>query len=319
MSIRASGLKLFIVCNGSIPLHHLIQFMYMAYTTNPKLPKLRMQTAKLVINQGWSTYQAARYTGFNHSTIVRWVQKAKILNSRTIPTISSRPYHHPQELSEEIKDKIIEYRHQYQRCAEVIHHFLLRDGYLVSLSSVKRTLKRNNLVYHSKWKKWHQYPERPIPERPGTLIEIDTIFDGPTDIRMYIYTLIDVFSRWAYALPSIKINTHKSLTFVKQAGIIAPFPFSTLQSDHGSEFSKWFTKRIIENGLSHRHSRIRTPSDNGHLERFNRTLQDECLSRIPRSFKSYQKGIPEYIHYYNTERPHMALNMQTPMEILTLK
>jgi len=28
--------------SGSIPLHHLIQFMYMSYTTNSKLPKLRM-------------------------------------------------------------------------------------------------------------------------------------------------------------------------------------------------------------------------------------------------------------------------------------
>ena len=73
------------------------------------------------------------------------------------------------------------------------------------------------------------------------------------------------------------------------------------------------------NGLSHRYSRIKTPSDNDHLERFNRTLQDECLSRIPRSFKSYQKEIPEYLNYSNTERPHMALNMQTPIEILTSK
>ena len=51
--------------------------MYMAYTINPKLPKLRMQVAKLVIGQGWSTYQVAKYTGDNHSAIVRWVQKEK--------------------------------------------------------------------------------------------------------------------------------------------------------------------------------------------------------------------------------------------------
>jgi transposase InsO family protein len=274
-----------------------------------------MQTVNLV-RSGWSMRKAARYIGVYPSTVSRWFLKANQCNLRTIPTLSSRPYHHPQELSEEIKDKIIEYRYQSQRCAEVIHHFLLRDGYQVSLSSVKRTLKRNNLVYHSKWKKWHQYPPRPLAEKPGLLIEIDTIFDGISENRIYISTLIDVFSRWTYALPELNINTHKSLFFVKQARVIAPFSFSTLQSDHGSEFSKWFTKRILENGLSHRHSRIRTPSDNGHLERFNRTLQDECLSRIPRSFKSYQREIPEYIHYYNNERPHMALQMRTPMEVL---
>jgi transposase InsO family protein len=293
--------------------------MYMAYTTNPKLPKLRKQLANLVIKDGWSSYKVARYSGYNHSTILRWVQKSKESNLRTIPTLSSKPFHHPRELSQEVKDKIIEYRYQYRRCAEVIHHFLIRDGYKVSLSSVERTLKRNNLVYHSKWKKWHQYPERPIPEKPGILIQIDTIFEELSSNRLYIYTLIDLFSRWAYALPELNISTHRSLFFVKQAQIIAPFKFSTLQLDYGSEFSKWFTKRIIENGFSHRHSRVRTPSDNGHLERFNRTIQDECLSHVPRNLKSYQKEISNYLHYYNYERPHMALAMKTPMEMLNLK
>jgi putative transposase len=58
------------------------------------------------------------------------------------------------------------------------------------------------------------------------------------------------------------------------------------------------------------------PSDNGHLERFNRTIQEECLSHVPRNLKSYQKEIPEYLHYYNYERPHMALDMKTPIKIL---
>jgi transposase InsO family protein len=95
---------------------------------------------------------------------------------------------------------------------------------------------------------------------------------------------------------------------------MAPFPFTTLQSDHGAEFSKWFTKRIVERGMAHRHSRVRQPNDNAHLERWNRTLQEECLSRVPRSIRSYQKEIPDYLRYYNTERPHMALEMKTPRE-----
>jgi len=68
--------------------------------------------------------------------------------------------------------------------------------------------------------------------------------------------------------------------------------------------------------LSHRHSRIRTPNDNAHIERFNRTIQDECINRIPKDFKLWQKEIPEYLRYYNTERPHMGLGMKTPEEII---
>lgn len=290
--------------------------MYMPYTTNPHLPRLRTEAAKLVLRDNWSTRQVAHHTGFHQSTIVRWVEKARHTNRNTIPTESSRPNHHPQELPDEIVATVINYRQKYHRCAKVLHYLLLKDGHQISLSSIERILRRFQMVNHSKWKKWHSYPPRPLADKPGILVEIDTIFDGVPKERLYIYTLLDVCSRWGYAYPTERITTHRSLSFVKQAQDISPFNFQTLQSDHGAEFSKWFTKRINEYGLAHRHSRIRTPSDNGHLERFNRTLQEECLKRIPRSLRSWKKEIPEYLHYYNTERPHMSLNMKSPLEVM---
>ena len=281
------------------------------------MSRLRMKAAKLVIEQGWSTRQAARYTGFNQSTIVRWVQKAKLLRSGAlILTESSRPHSHPRKLSQETVTAILEYRKKYRRCAEVIHHLLLKDGIEVSLSSVKRTLKRNNCSRYSKWKKWHKYSLRPKAFEPGILVQIDTIWDGYVRDRLYAYTLIDVFSRWTHALAVNRISAKTSCSFVKEAQRTSPFKFDTLQSDHGSEFSKHFTKQLLAAGYNHRHSRIRTPSDNGHLERFNRTLQEECLNRISRSLRSWKKEIPEYLHYYNTERPHMALGMKTPLETI---
>lgn len=286
----------------------------MPYTTNIHLPRLRMQTAKLVIEKGWSTRQAARHTGFNQSTIVRWVAKAKYTNRNTIPTESSRPIHHPRTLSKDVVQTIIDYRIKHKRCAEVVHHLLSKDGYAVSLSSVKRTIKRNNLTRYSKWKRWHQYDQRPLPERPGALVEIDTIHDGPFDDRLYIYTMIDVCSRWAFASPCLRINTHASWRFTNRAKL--PFSISVLQSDHGPEFSKWFSNACLSHDIKHRYSRVRRPTDNGHLERFNRTIQEECLQRSNRSLYAYHRSIREYIHFYNTERPHMALGMKTPCEVM---
>ena len=288
--------------------------MYMAYSQNPYLPAVRMEAVRLV-RSGWSTVKVARHLGYSQSAVVKWMQRAPSdLRARVIPTESSRPHHHPQELSADLVETIIAYRKIHRRCAIVVHHLLRKDGYDVSLSSVKRTLRRNELTRFSKWKKWHTYPPRPIPDTPGILVEIDTIHDGGHENRLYVYTLLDVCSRWAYALPSLRINTHQSLQFVETARVIAPFAFSTIQSDHGSEFSKWFTKRIVERGLSHRHSRVRTPNDNAHLERWNRTIQEECLSRVPRSLSSWRKEIPEYLSWYNRKRPHMGLGMKTPQE-----
>ena len=288
--------------------------MYMAYTTNPNLPKVRLEAVKL-IRSGQSSRQVARHTGFNQSTIVRWSKKY-IWHQQSIPTLSSRPHHHPNELSNELILKIIEYRQKHNRCAEVLHYLLNRDGIAVSLSSVKRTLRRHGLVNHSKWKKWHTYPPRPIAEKPGILVEIDTILDGPPGQGLHIYTMLDVCCRWAYAWPTERISTHKSFYVVKSAQLVSPFKFQTIQSDHGSEFSKYFTKQLVAKGFSHRHSRVRTPTDNGHLERFNRTIQEECLNRIPRNLSLYKKEIPEYVKWYNEQRPHMALKMKSPLEVM---
>lgn len=273
-----------------------------------------MKAAQLVIRDGWRTRQVARYTGYNQSSIVRWVEQARNSNLLVIPTKSSRPHHHPRELSREIIKKILEYRSERNQCAEILHHRLCAEGVSVSLSSVKRVLKRFGCSRYSRWKRWHQYPERPVAEKPGILVQIDTIHDGPHEDRLYVYTLLDVCSRFAHAWPTERITTHRSLRFVRSA--VLPFTVQTLQSDHGPEFSKWFTKMVAVDGVAHRHSRVRRPNDNAHLERFNRTIQEECLDRIPRNIRLWQKEIPEYLRYYNTERPHMGLRFKTPAEVM---
>lgn len=290
--------------------------MYMPYTINPHMPVVRRDAVRLVCYRGWSIRKVARHIGVEPSTISRWVKLDPTGGWRIIPTKSSRPHHHPYELSETIVNKILEIRAERNQCAEIIHWRLAQEGIFISVSSVKRTLRRCGISKFSKWKKWHQYPPRPLPEKPGILIEIDAVHEGPPDNRVSAYALIDVNSRWAYAEPSLRVNTWSTINFIKTARSKAPFAFQTIQTDHGSEFSKQLTKVVGHTGIEHRHSRVRTPTDNGHVERFIRTLQDECLHRIPRDFKVWQKEIPEFLDYYNTKRPHMGLKMKTPLEVL---
>jgi len=108
---------------------------------------------------------------------------------------------------------ILNERAKHHRCAEVIHYQLAKEGYEVSLSSVKRTLKRHGLTYPSKWKNWHSYPPRPSIEKPGDLLEIDTIHDGSHEDRLYLYTLLDVHSRWAWTMAKIP-NKMKIMLFI---------------------------------------------------------------------------------------------------------
>lgn len=288
--------------------------MYMPYTTNPKLPRLRMDAVKLV-RSGWSVRKVARYTGFNPSTISRWVKKAERIgrNQLWIPTQSSKPKHSPLALPPTTVRAIVRQRLEHNRCAEVLQEELEQKDIVVSLSSIKRTLDREHLTKkRSPWKRPHDFTPRPIPAHPGDLVEIDTIHIIVPE-RFYIYTLLDVCTRWAFAAVALRVRASDSLRFVRAATKESPFPFAMLQSDHGSEFSQKFS---LEVGVAHRHTRVRTPNDNAHLERFNRTIQEECFSRVPASPRHYRHVLPEYLHYYNTERLHMGLNLKTPSEVL---
>lgn len=289
----------------------------MSYTKNPHLPLVRMQAVSLV-RGGWSARKTARYLGFHHTAILKWLKKAQE-HSEVIPTESSRPHGHPRTLSKKIIDAIIKERRKYRRCAEVVHQTLLNDGMNVSLSSVKRTLKREYLLRtRSPYKRWHFTLPRPTVNAPGDLVQIDTIHIVPlVGPRIYIYTLIDLASRWTYAKATPRINTHCSLAFVREAQKYSSFKFKMIQSDHGSEFSTWFTEHIQKQRIKHRHSRVRQSNDNSYIERFNRTLQEESLDRKPENIKTFQSAIQSYLPYYNNKRLHLGINLKTPMQVVT--
>src|SRR3989338_23761 len=286
----------------------------MAYTTNPKMPKLRARAVKMV-RSGKSVSEVARYFGYTKGAVSKWCHKVPSFGVHEIPTKSSRPHHHPNELPSKIVDSIVAYKIKYKRCSEVIHQHLKNDGIFVSLNSVKRKLDDAGLIKkRSPWKRLHLSIERPLPINPGDLVIVDTIHLMVSEKkRIYVYTLIDVCSRWCYAWAVERISNKKSIEFLKRAQAEASFKFNCIQSDHGSEFSQHFSERIK---MLHRHSRVRKPNDNSYLERFNRTFQEECLRKLRVNVKIFNRALPVYLNYYNDERLHMGINFQTPNQLL---
>lgn len=260
----------------------------------------------------------ARHLGYTHSAVVKWVAKARVRGYGAIPTRSSRPKHHPRALSREVVSAIIHERVGRRRCAEHVYHALKKQGVMVSLSSVKRTLDRSLLLKkRSPWKRRHDFTPRPVAVSPGALLELDTIhIIAPDGSRIYIYTIIDLFSRWAYAEVVEKIGAVPSGKFVRRAQKQATFRFALVQTDHGSEFSTWFTHALWSMDIRHRHSRVRQKDDQAHIERFNRTIQEECLDRTAHTIRDFRAAIKQYLPYYNTERTHMGINYQTPSELV---
>ena len=286
----------------------------MAYTQNPHIAKVRRDAADMV-RKGFTPTEVGRRFGVGSSTICKWVKKAKRYGYHPIPTLSSKPKHHPKELREDLVWKIFHQLMKTKRCAEVIHQELENQGVLVSLSSVKRTLDRTGLLKkRSLWKRYHPPVQRPLVTSPGDLVQIDTIHIMTGEkTRIYLSVLIDVYSRWVYAKAYMKMNGSTSLRFVREAQQHASFQFQMLQSDHGPEFGSWFVAQVQKN---HRYTRIGKPNDNAHIERFNRTLQEECTDKVPHTVKTLNCALRKYLHYYNNQRLHMGISLRTPAQLL---
>ena len=292
----------------------------MAYTTNPKIPHLRMEAVKKIKISGWTVRQTARYYGYSPGTISKWLKKAPTdMRSHIIPTLSSAAHRRPNALSADKVRAIIKTRLEHNKCAEVVQKQLENSGMDISLSSVKRTLVRTNLIrYKSLWKKWHYSLPRPIAEKPGDLLQLDTVhFVTSSGKRFYVYTIIDLYSRWAYAEVVKKIGAGESVIFLRNARKRAKFNFVMVQSDNGPEFTKWFTDGANRMGISHRHTRVRKCNDNAHIERFNRTIQEECFGiEKPINYDRYLLLIDDYLKYYNNFRLHLSLGLKTPAQML---
>jgi putative transposase len=279
----------------------------MAYYTNPNLPRARAIALQLLIRDALPLQVVANRCGVHRSTVWRWKRKWDKLNEHIqfdnpnrpgrvysqhnhllrcvwrIPTHASVPRTSPHAVSARIVARILELRVRLKRCAEVIWHYVTaKDGLSVSLSSVRRILRRHHCFDGARKKRVRpDNPRRPVAAKPGELVQTDTIhYVCPlTYKRRYVYTVIDLYTRMAYAEVHSRILPGKAAGAILNAQALFGFRFSLVQADNGPEFVRYFEHKLAHHGIRTRHSRLGRPNDNAHIERFNRTIQDECLGR----------------------------------------
>lgn len=277
------------------------------------MPRIRREATRL-FNKGWSARKVGRHLGFHHTAVMKWVMQSRVIGDHPIPTKSSRPKNSPNRIDEVVRKRIIELRIETKRCTEAIHIMMQNEGYCVSKNTVHRVIDRAYLMKkRSPWKRYHPHQERPYALKSGDLVEIDTIHRMISEKkRLYIFTLIDTHSRWTHAKAYARINAATSVKFVTEAQRHALFHFNMIQSDHGPEFGRWFVSKIQKN---HRYTRIGKPNDNAHIERFNRTIQEECLDKLPDDVIKINCALRKYLKYYNSTRIHLSIKT-TPCQVV---
>jgi len=155
-----------------------------------------------------------------------------------------------------------------------------------------------------------------LPQLPGDIVQMDTVSIFSEGIKRYIFTAIDVKTRFAFACTYKSNSSANGSDFLNNFIAIAPFTTARIQTDNGGEFEKHFDNYCQKTGLVHFFNYPKHPQSNGHLERFNKTIQDQFVNwHIDDLYDldSFNRQLMEYLIWYNTEKPHRGIGKLAPL------
>jgi transposase InsO family protein len=233
-----------------------------------------------------------------------------------------------------IEQKVIEQRLLGLNRYEIVRVLSKKLGeYTPSPSGVYKIIKRNGL---NKLKKQMKESKRKIiKEKAGEMAHIDTHYLSKDLLlsdrkRRYLVAVIDDATRiaWAEVVEDITALTVMFSVMRMFNMLMANYniQFVEVLTDNGPEFGPKISKNkmnhpfermLTEIGVKHRNTKPYRPQTNGKIERFWRTLNEDLIDGTTfETQEEFKKELEEYIWYYNNERPHQALNGQTPVEFL---
>lgn len=203
-------------------------------------------------------------------------------------------------------------------------------------SSVHRILRR-----HGAHRLSHLFPKPPRSFgqfgelAPGELVAMDTKSLGRIDRGggrhpgrhrrrrvgwRQLHVAIDLASRVVVAELRPSAGNADTMGFLERA--LAAFDARGVRvqrvlTDNGAGYKRTFHERALAFGVRHTRTKPYHPWTNGRVERFNGTIQRECLYALDlHSEEERDLAIALYLSYYNAERPHIALGGLPPLEWL---
>jgi len=157
--------------------------------------------------------------------------------------------------------------------------------------------------------------KRKLPKL-GYLLHFDTIEIYWNGLKRYIITVIDDYTKIAFARMYTTKSSSSAQDFLLRVNYLLENNITNTHQDNGSEFQKYFKELCQKLNITQYHSRPRTPKDNPSCERFNQTLQYEWLrdGNFTPDVNLFNSNLKDFIIEYNFKRPHQTLNYLTPME-----
>jgi transposase InsO family protein len=257
--------------------------------------------------------------GVAREVLGRWWTRYEADDLAGLQPRSRRPHRSPGRLGLSVVRRILRLRQQRLSAVRIAH--ALHIGH----STVQRVLERHGISQLPR-------PVRPKPrryekQRPGELVHIDLKFlPALRNARHdFEFAAVDDFSREAVVSIRTDATSLTAASFLEHVAATLPYRIEAVLTDNAFAFTMRhalhadrltrFQQVCAANGIVHHVLRPYAPQSNGKVERFFRTVDDECLHVRPLfTFAARTRAVDAFVWYYNHKRPHLSLGGMTPVD-----
>lgn len=276
--------------------------------------------------------ELARRYGISRKTAYKWLDRYASGGPAALCDQSRRPQHSPHAISETVAAALVEVRQRHPTwgAKKLLKIVATRHPtwVLPARSTVCNLLDRAGLVTTTR--------RRPVPTHPGRPLIPMTAPNGTwtadfkghfkTRDGVYCYplTIVDGCSRYLLACQgllstAIAVSRPIFLRLFQEYGLPQVLrtdngvPFATTALGRLSTLSVWW----IRLGILPELIAPASPQQNGRHERMHRTLKAEATRPPSGNLQAQQTRFNRFRHEYNHERPHEALQQETPASCYT--
>jgi transposase len=279
---------------------------------------------------------ACRTFGVHRSTYYRWKAQVERSGLEMLRPRERRRPQMPNQLSALVEQRIVAFclGHPGWGPKRIASRLARPEwgGLIVSPNGVYKTLVRHGLNTRAKrlalvagYAAPFEPPRDPEPEphidvdHPGELVGIDCFFVGRLHGAkgpVWQITAIDCYSSYAWAdlvvvagqAPSVAQTSRlarRVAAELKGAG----WRLERVLTDNGNEFGRRELAKRLPAGTLHSQIRSGRPQTNGHVERLQRTILEECWRPAFARFlqvrlSGLRRHLTHYLHDYNFDREH---------------
>jgi transposase InsO family protein len=255
-----------------------------------------------------------RRFGISRPTLRKWLRRFEADGAPGLCSRSRAPHCSPSaKVGPEEETLILELRRTRRLGVKRLRHELRRlHGLQLSPATIHTILVRHALNVLRRRKRDRHKPRRYSRPVPGDRVQMDNCKIRP---GLYQFTAVDDCSRYLVAGLARRRTAAATLAFLDQVVDEMPFAIQRVQTDRGTEFfAETVQRRLMAEAIRFRPVPPRSPHLNGKVERVQRTALEEFWFTVDPKAPDIADQLAEWVHQYNWDRQHEALNGSTPID-----